>query len=316
MGDLFPPDHVSSKSSLDHLGATMVARCKPTNSVANTVAALKELHSDGLPSIPGLNALKDKSLFLKTLGGGEFLNVVFGWKPLIADLKSFRKAVEGFDRILRQYHRDAGGVVRRSYGFPKTTTVEVHSAADYDPQLWFMTPHWATPSTMGNFVQDVWSKATLTRTIEQRQWFKGAFTYYVPVGNDLLDKLGRYASDSKKIGGLLPTPDELWQAQPWSWAVDWFSNAGDVISNLTDSATDSLVMRYGYVMEHTIVTDTYSCDPIHLQDDSWYTIPPISFITETKLRQKANPFGFGLTWDGLSPVQLAIAAAIGITRGR
>jgi hypothetical protein len=38
------------------------------------------------------------------------------------------------------------------------------------------------------------------------------------------------------------------------------------------------------------------------------------FEVVTKRRTEANPFGFGVSWKGLSPFQLSIAAALGISR--
>jgi hypothetical protein len=119
---------------------------------------------------------------------------------------------------------------------------------------------------------------------------------------------------AKKILGLSLTPDIVWNLTPWSWAVDWFSNTGDVISNLTDWATDGLVLRYGYVMEHTITSDTYTYSGNTGLIDGNVRVPPLTLVTETKIRRRANPFGFGITWDGLSPRQLAITAALGLTR--
>jgi len=37
-------------------------------------------------------------------------------------------------------------------------------------------------------------------------------------------------------------------------------------------------------------------------------------LKETKERVTASPFGFGLTWDGFTPYQMAILAALGVTR--
>jgi hypothetical protein len=92
---------------------------------------------------------------------------------------------------------------------------------------------------------------------------------------------------------------------------------GDVLSNISDHLEYGLVLRYGYIMEKTTISYTYSCDrSIVLEDGQEITIPPITFVTETKVRRKANPFGFGLSWEGLSPIQLAIAGALGISRGR
>jgi hypothetical protein len=73
-------------------------------------------------------------------------------------------------------------------------------------------------------------------------------------------------------------------------------------------------MPYGYLMEHSIVRDTYFWDgPTTLKADR--IVPsPITLVSETKLRRKANPYGFGLTWDELSSRQQSILAALGITR--
>jgi len=43
-------------------------------------------------------------------------------------------------------------------------------------------------------------------------------------------------------------------------------------------------------------------------------VAPVTVRTTVKKRIKANPFGFGISWDGLSTTQQAIAAALGITR--
>jgi hypothetical protein len=40
----------------------------------------------------------------------------------------------------------------------------------------------------------------------------------------------------------------------------------------------------------------------------------IGYESVEKSRSPANPFGFGIGWEDLSPTQLAITAAIGITR--
>jgi len=83
-------------------------------------------------------------------------------------------------------------------------------------------------------------------------------------------------------------------------------------------------MRYGYMMEETI--STYSTE---YNDTSWNVLTKTSpkkvgktragscsrgEITIHKSRCPANPFGFGVSWEGLSPTQLAITAAVGITR--
>jgi hypothetical protein len=67
------------------------------------------------------------------------------------------------------------------------------------------------------------------------------------------------------------------------------------------------------MMEHTKVSDryTFSGDTRLIARDirpGYFTL-----VSETKVRRKATPFGFGLTWNGFNAVQLAIAAALGIS---
>jgi hypothetical protein len=116
--------------------------------------------------------------------------------------------------------------------------------------------------------------------------------------------------------GTTLTPDVLWELTPWSWAVDWFSNAGEVVNNFTNMSVNGLVMRYGYMMEEKTSTKTYILDRCALNGLSNSAPPPSSVTMTSKVRAPANPFGFGLSWEGLSPQQLLITAALGITHLR
>lgn len=128
-----------------------------------------------------------------------------------------------------------------------------------------------------------------------------------------------------KLLGAEPDLNTIWQLAPWSWAVDWFSNASQFVTNLQNYLNFGSILRYGYVMETTTVTDTFYAGAktgIVLNPDDWRVlntppypaITPVTLRTTVKKRVKANPFGFGISWEGLSPIQLAIAAALGITR--
>jgi hypothetical protein len=74
-------------------------------------------------------------------------------------------------------------------------------------------------------------------------------------------------------------------------------------------------MQYGYIMEETSIVDTYSMPATGLLGVTG-TVPPVTYEYVVKRRREANPFGFGIGWEGLSPTQLAITAALGITRLR
>jgi hypothetical protein len=155
----------------------------------------------------------------------------------------------------------------------------------------------------------------MTTTVETvvKRWFEGAFTYAAPSSTKSWQKALGYGSDANYLLGTSLTPDVLWEITPWSWAIDWVTNVGDVISNVNQFALQGLVMRYGYIMEEKTTTITNS-----LTKGKNYNLsglpPPSKVITTSKVRRAANPFGFGITWEGLSPTQIAIAAAVGITQ--
>lgn len=107
------------------------------------------------------------------------------------------------------------------------------------------------------------------------------------------------------------TPEVLWELAPWSWAVDWFSNTGDVIHNISTLGYDGLVMEYGYMMTHTQYDRRVEATA--LVNGVSVSARTVS-RRETKRRTVATPYGFGIDDTTLSPRQLAILAALGLSR--
>lgn len=303
----FPTSQASSTDDLDEYGATAIARCKPDNSVANASVFLGELIREGIPSLIGSNTWKSRTKIHKDLGS-DYLNAQFGWAPLVNEVRSFGEAIRKSSDRMKQYERDAGKVVRRQFHFPLKRTV---SEVTLQTGVACEGPFWQ------EFYRDGYTGGTLIRRTEvlQRRWFSGAFTYYLPSGYDSRKKMDKWALEAKHMFGLSLTPEVLWNLAPWSWAADWFSNTGDVLANVSSFKQDGLVMRYGYIMEHTIVREIYTnTDPGLKAGPSVYS--DTVFVTETKTRRRANPYGFGVSWEGLSAFQLSILGALGISRGR
>lgn len=288
-------------------GTKAIAECKPTNSVADASTFLGEILREGLPKLAGSQLWKDRTNRARRAPGKEYLNVEFGWKPLLNDVQSLLDGIYRADLLLRQYERDSGKVVRRRYEFPP---VESSSSVVHTSNV---SP-WVGISGGAMFGPNI-NQGRVIRTTDTvvRRWFSGAFTYHLPSGYNTRNEMHRRALMIKKILGLEITPEVLWNLAPWTWAADWFFNAGSVLSNLTDWKSDGLVLRYGYIMEHTIASNTYAFSgPTGFNGSA---IPNVlRLVAETKQRRKATPFGFGLTWNGFSPRQLAIAAALGISR--
>lgn len=293
----------SSDFDLDSAGATAIARTIPTNPVAGLATFVGELR-EGLPSLVGSKLLKKPGL---KSSSSEYLNWQFGIKPIISDYQKFAKAHQQAGRLVKQLQRDSGKVVRRKYSFPPDKWAKVEDMGNQYPPA----PQLETP-LYGNMP---YGHTIRTTEYERKRWFSGAYTYYVPKDDSALGKFLGYEQKCNKLLGTRVTPEVLWNLMPWSWAADWFANTGDVLHNLGAFAADGLVLRYGYMMEHTKCTVTYTYTGQYLVEGSPVTrTMSMQFVEETKKRRPATPYGFGVNVADFNPFQNSIIAALGINR--
>lgn len=309
---LFPPTLETSDKDLEVLGSIAINRVAPTNPAANLSTFIGELAKEGIPSMlgsalqgwAGMNP-KDRRKAIAQ----EHLNYEFGWKPIMNDLKKLASSIAHFDKVLSQYERDSGRLIRRRYDFPPVETTE--SMLYYEGRnAWINATYTelleSGPST---------GRVIRTRKITKKRWFSGAFTYYIPKADgSLRTDIARKVIQAKKTLGLSLTPSVIWNLAPWSWALDWFGNVGDVLENVDAWIIDGLVLRYGYMMENTIVKDTYTfVGPSGYQTRT--AVPEdVIVVSETKKRIQATPYGFGKSWNGFTPRQLAILTSLGISK--
>jgi hypothetical protein len=281
---------------------------------------LAESVREGIPSLPGIKLWKGRTAAAKA-AGSEFLNAEFGWLPLVSEVKEVRDAAAHHRDIMNHYHEGEGTNTHRSFEFPSERSEQNFvSGEQYPEAIW--------PASKYTVFDSVAPKRQISLVRETKRWFEGCYTYGLPSSTDSWRRAIGFGSDADQLFGIAFTPDVLWELTPWSWAVDWFSNAGQVINNVTNFGLAGLVLRYGYMMEESIETITASYDsfkvrslgptsksnPFPNYETTW--VGPCSCGIEfvTKRRAPASPFGFSVGWEGLSPTQLAITAALGITR--
>lgn len=299
-------EKLSDNSFLDPLGAIAISEVDPMNSNAETGTAIAEIAREGRLPIPGIQAWKQRTELAKA-AGSEYLNAVFGWLPLVDDVLSTAQSVLDMATIIENYRSASGTRVSREFEFP-------HEVSETTQDIYSGQCEALYAGNVPGFNDGTAPTVTRRRYKAVRRWFSGEFTYSAANGKSF-DDIVRAKSDAEKLFGSTLTPDVLWELTPWSWAVDWFSNASNVIHNIGAFTQAGLVMRYGYIMEETHIVDTYEAPGTGLKGASGAA--PTSQVTyNVKRRRDANPFGFGLEWEGLSPTQLAILAALGITRLR
>jgi len=302
------PFSAGEASDTNWYGTQAIRNTIPTNPLTNLAVSLGEIYKDGLPHLPNFMNLFDKGYgFVKNLAE-EYLNFQFGWKPTVADTASAMSAVDRSNTAVKQFMRDNGKTVRRSFSFPMTRSTQLWNDAGstlYDP----------TQTLSGMFTGG--STGTMTETLltTQEISFKGAYSYYLPIGSSELDRLERFASRAQLVSGLEITPEVLWNLAPWSWFGSWLSDIGSIVHNVSQFSQDGLVLRYGYLMVTTTTIHTSSLNGIRFHNGPTLGPQDVVYTTIRKQRFKATPYGFGLNPNSFTDSQWSILGALGLSRG-
>lgn len=293
--------------SADYVKGYRITR--PGNSVASAGQFFVELARDPLPSIP--LQLLARLRNLRSVGH-EYLNVVFGWKPLLNDIRKMVNLVMTIERRMNQIRNENGHGIRRRATIEDSNTVTSSVTQSIGSFLNCVS------APAGVFALGHSTYTVVTRT-ESKKWYAARYRYYIPDTDS--SQWTRRAQLA--LFGALPTPELLWEVLPWSWLIDYFTNFGDVVSNASRNAVDNLTCDYSYTMHHVKVTTVMSTQTNYGPTSSVTgfragdaTISA-THVVERKCRQGSlNPYGLGFTIGSLTTYQSAVLAALGISRQR
>lgn len=293
-----------TQAQMNAWGATGIARSTPTNPLAGMGQFLGELRD--LPKIPLLQTMKERSRQFRDLarsGSSEYLNAQFGWVPFIKDVQDFFRVLHTADARISKLVNGSGRNIHRKTDIINTESVTVSQLSN----SFYGVP----PLSIWLYNQP--GRLSLTTTTIKHVYFSGCFTYYIRSGSTTVDIWVRNEQILSHLYGLRITPHLLWQLAPWSWAADWMSNMGDNIHNYSAFQNDSLLLRYGYVMCTKRVTNTYSLTGLQMANGRSINTEQ-TFISESRSRTRATPFGFGLNPTSFSSRQWSIIGALGISK--
>lgn len=308
----------NSTDQLDKWGRAAIAKTVPTAPEAGVMSAFIELR-EGLPKLVGASLAKNglKAKGLHKAVGEEFLNVEFGYKPLVGDIVKSALAVVDFEKRLGQLRKDSEQVVRRRAQLASEQTAQVVPLTGTNvlgPYLPFMN----TGTGNVNMTSEViYSKGAPQRLEEFSSdvWFAGAYSYYLHQGNEFHDKVKEYAQLAHMLLGADLSPETVWQVTPWSWLFDWFADTSVFMRNITELQPDSSVLRYGYIMSTSKTTWTYIVPDITPQIGA--SCPTVASVTRQRVikqRRKATPYGFGLDIGAFSSRRWSVLGALGMTK--
>jgi hypothetical protein len=188
------------------------------------------LHNVGYEVLHGKNH-GAKPISVKTVAN-SYLSWNFGMAPLIQDLHSCLNFVKATESRIRELRHDA----RPGGASSSATTYRDTSPAVYAGTGYFADHYGATAQ------YDVYNHTDI------RNW--GSVSWQVP--KDHLPpqgSLAEYTYAASLANGLANVPNALWQAMPWTWLIDWFSNIDDFIKiggNVLGASSGRMCL-----MEHT-----------------------------------------------------------------
>jgi len=243
----------------------------------------------------------------------HFLNLQFGWIPFINDVRKFYNAYDDSLAMIAKLRNQNGQWIRRRATLKDESTSTMltsGTSVDIFPTSVFVSslfPPWF-PGNVARW--ELWEDLYEVITTS------GKFRYYRPEFDvNRSDHMSLMQSMQRQftLYGMRISPSNVYRATPWSWAADWFSNVGDYIHQVNDMLVDSVAMKYLFVMRHSVRVRRF------VQYLPFSKGPAVSLqfnrIIDVKQREKGNsPYGFNLTLANLTPRQLAIATALGISR--
>ncbi len=290
----------TSDSKLSDLGAKQILYNLPLQPLVGISQTLAELKREGLPRVRSLASFRN---YTPRKAGEDYLTWQFGFRPVIQDIYALADSLDSADKRWRNLVNGAGKLQRRRFDFPVETsskTEAVVNGGTIYPLIQF-------PLASGESSTLYRDRKTVTK-----RTFTAAYVYHLPAGSTSTIAAVRKVQQLRTQYGLNVDPQLLWELTPWSWLIDWLVPIGDFIQSVSSLFLGNTALAWAYISEHTVITDVYSRPGAILADGRGAGTAKV--VTDYKRRIPASPFGFGLNWLDLSPKQLSILAAIGITR--
>jgi len=261
-------------------------KARPAKLDVSGLQAIYELRD--LPRMLSKRALEFTKL------GDRYLEYQFGWRPFVNDVQSLlfnaRRISKQVDFILA----NIGKPIRRRLLVKEDVQNEIFLNRTGYPY----SGCWATNDILSGKprISSQWYHKGEVRTIT-KVVFSGEFVY------SFTDRIPSRKELELRLRGFEFTPSTVWELIPWSWLIDWFSNVGDVIHNLSREVADEQHTTYAYIQKHTRRDYKWSgCDG--------YYRPSVIRQFDTKVREATHPFGLALDRDSLTGSQKLIIAAL------
>jgi hypothetical protein len=330
------PSWMLSDNELKLRGTGFIQDSQPLASEADLLVSLAELIREGLPSGLLRGLLTSGPSRAERIKGfaGDYLNFMFGVTPIIRDFDSVHKALSKIDKTINQWIRDNDRQIRRRRRTKRVTDITPHEYYSRRDQGGTVRGTYRyvdtsagiegrTTYTSGTYATTVSNGQGMTK-VDTDVSFSSAFSYRL---DKLLTTFGEVGPDDIVESnlalrleltlhslGLSPNDFSLytiWNLVPFSWLVDWFVNLGDVLSNQRAFQTAGLQLTWGYITAHQVEkTAWYLRQSFPNEPGKPFIDMGQLYIRKYVRRIRATPFGFGYTFEELSPPKVGVLAAL------
>ncbi len=325
-GYIYPsgsPTEIVSNAVKNNVASGVIASANPWKPKASLAQTIIELLSGDIPTVTkNLRKHLYNLQSAKRTAGSDWLNIQFGWVPLVNDIRATIEVLLKLHMLLLgsdSYRRTRAGDLGSWSRF--TTTPYSRDVSMSGPfSTSFASPYWkdyqqtGTPLLAPGWLPvGEWSRSTRI-TADFR------FTAKYHRGAQPNGRERGYIERATELLGLEVTPAVLWELTPWTWLLDWASNLGSLASNLSLLDWSNVLLDYAYLTFFVKTESSISWKGPTVSDSGRFIVnhPYLAqgYTSEEKIREQASPYGFSVNWDGLSPFQLSILAALGMSRGR
>lgn len=253
---------------------------------------------------------------------GHYLNLQFGWVQFVQDL-----------RFLLQRNakiRKKMAWLRKQNGKPTKVSMKLDNGSDStDIPRSTIPVSTVWPQNVATYIWDPYTTTSISNPVrldtKYNIWFEAKWRFWIPELSPWAAlNMRDHTRLEAELMGLSLDPAIIYKVIPWTWLVDWFSNVGSVLTNITRGAHHQVVAEYAYVMcEESYDYITRGNVTIHngvgSSSGGWKSpsihLEPVTTVRyEFKQRVAANPYGFGITYASLSAYQWSILAALGLSR--
>jgi hypothetical protein len=288
----------------------------PNADYGNLLMIVIELLRGDIPSIIGnFRKLLITNQSAANYVGGEVLNLVFGWSPLITELSGVLRVMLTLDRMV--YSETTRRKRQWDGPYRTVTTTDSRLIGNVGRGYPYYDSTRVSTGSPPPYIGD--ASIEYVRFQKEDYAFSSKYSSLAKPNSKNIGFAEQAEETLRRLGLVTDDPRIFWELTSWSWLVDWALTIGASITNasLYSPSKGKYNVDYAYLTtqltERTTARATLRGSTLQR---SCRVLSDGLVISNTRTRDRATPFGFGTQMASLSSSQFAILVALGLARAR